>query len=112
MKHGNRSVMTWGFKRGWGRCLGGTMKACGYTKIPADQMTPMLQNRGRRGIFQHEDNFKVHTIAQEFIMKKVKTMAWKNMLPDLNPIEHLWGDLKRKVEQKYLKQRADQKHSF
>ena len=92
VKHGGGSVMIWGCMsaKGVGEMtfIDGTMNACGYTKILADKMTPSLQKLGRRGIFQHDNNPK-HTakIMQEFLKKKkVKTMTWPSMSPDLNPI--------------------------
>ncbi len=91
VKHGGGSVMVWGCMSAAGtgelQFIKGTTNANMYCDILKQSMIPSLWRLGRRAVFQN-DNDPKHTSKP----LRVKVMDW--------PIEHLWGILKRKVEER------------
>lgn len=118
VRHGGGNILLWGCMsaNGTGNLvfIDGIMDQHAYLNILRNNLFPSVEKLGLEGryLFQ-QDNDPKHTarLVREWMIHNVRQqLHTPPQSPDVNPIEHLWEELKRRVRKHQVRNKEDLKN--
>ena len=115
VKHGGGNVKCWGYfsPSGVGNLvfIDGNMTGELYRDILQKNLLQSAKklNMAKDGWFQH-DNDPKHTariVTNWLDQKRIQRLKWPSFFPDMNPIEHLWDKVERRMKKEQPKNEKD-----